>query len=224
MVEVVKCKNNHFYDRNAFKECPHCKSGGLRMDDVSEYRKEVSRLAQDYLEMAIEQKPEKSSAVYTSPEQIPVNTEPEPKSTQISRPDSILLSGDNEKTVSFSAGSRGNYLVAGWLVCVEGPDMGYSYNLYYGYNTIGCDSTNRICLNRNSGAAESVHGSIVYENRKNKFYLVPEKEKTIYLNNICHTEIQELTSGNSIRIGKDQFEFIAFCKGNRKWDKKESAE
>lgn len=128
--------------------------------------------------------------------------------------------GKDDKTIGFSSNNQKNYMVTGWLVCVDGPHKGYSFNLYYGFNTIGYSRNNRISLLEDTSVAKKVHCSVVYEDRKNCFYLVPEEGQETYLNDQHLTEASELKNEDRIHIGETQFVFIAFCGGERKWDRK----
>ena len=59
---------------------------------------------------------------------------------------------------------------------------------------------------------------IIYDMRNNKFYLKPSLNGMIYLNGNLLGEVRELTSGDRFVIGDSCFEFVAFCKGDRKWE------
>ncbi len=154
----------------------------------------------------------------------------EPVSQDLNRKrgEGLWRGSDNRKdgeTIRFS--NNQNYMVTGWLVCVDGPSKGYSFNLYYGFNTIGYSRNNQIRLLEDTTmvledttVAGKVHCSVVYEDRKNCFYLVPEEGRETYLNDQRLTEASELKNEDRIHIGKTQFVFIAFCGGERKWDRK----
>lgn len=215
MVDVVKCRKGHFYDKNAYKECPHCASGWLDCINTMEYRNQISALAQQYLETF---QTENQPSIRTNIDSVysKGNTAQKEKINA----DSPELVSDNDKTMSFAADSQNNYLVTGWIVCIDGPDTGYSFNLHHGYNSVGCSHKCEICLSESSCVAKKVHCSLVYEGRKNRFYLVPEKEYQTYVNGNCLAEIKEILSEDTICIGKDSFVFIAFCKAQRRWDVK----
>lgn len=93
--------------------------------------------------------------------------------------------------------------------------------MYYGYNTMGYSRSNQICLIEDVSVAKKVHCSVVYEDRKNLFYLIPEENHPTWLNGSLLENAKELKSGDQIRMGKSEFEFIAFCRGERKWDKQD---
>ena len=193
MIEVVRCKNGHYYDKTTYKECPHCKYKVEDSKNITESKREIAYLAQRYLE-SVEKRTEKVSLE--------------------------LFNENDQKTVSYTSVSRENYMITGWIVCIEGPDIGYSYNLHYGYNTIGSDLSNQICLSIKAENRESLHCAIVYEEHKNQFFLVAEQKQEVYLNENCCFEPMLLKSGDMVRIGMDKFQFVAFCCEQRKWNLK----
>lgn len=112
------------------------------------------------------------------------------------------------------------YFVTGWLVCISGPDTGHCFNLFHGYNTAGRSQENRICLEKDNMIDEEVHFSIIYDDRKNRFFLLPESTLgSVYLNGQLQTEAVQIYTGNIIQAGNTEFEFVAFCRDNRRWKK-----
>lgn len=110
------------------------------------------------------------------------------------------------------------YFVAGWLICISGPDLGHCFNLFKGYNTVGQSYGNNICMEKDKKIDQDVHFSVIYDNRKNKFYLLPESHTlSTYLNGQKQKEASQIQSGNIIKAGESEFEFIAYCRENKKW-------
>lgn len=98
-----------------------------------------------------------------------------------------------ENTISRS------YLAVGWLVCTRGPEYGYTYHLFEGKNKV-CG-----CL-------------ITYDEQKNRFYLMAENSSRVQLNGIGLFGFEMIQTGDEICVGENQFEFIAYCRGRRKWN------
>ena len=124
---------------------------------------------------------------------------------------------DNDVTVGIYSDFKGNDFVTGWIVCVEGPDKGRDYRLHSGYNRIGRNMSLDINPVNDLKVSNACHCSIVYESRKNQFYFVPESGNISYLNNKLEETVQILKSGDCLQLGSSEFEFIAFCRGERKW-------
>ncbi|MCD8395958.1 MAG: FHA domain-containing protein [Lachnospiraceae bacterium] len=130
-------------------------------------------------------------------------------------------SPENEVTVAFHAPKQSSYFVTGWIVCVDGPDKGHVFSLYQGYHSIGYGRKNQICLLEDLDIAKGVHCYLVYDDKKNRFYLVPEGDNHTFLNGELLSGPTEIFTGDDFRLGNSMFEFVAFCKDDRKWEWKD---
>lgn len=217
MVNIVKCSYGHYYDSIEFSKCPHCETKNFDRKESSQYKQQISKYAWAYIQ---EQITKVQSDSFVQKKSSRPRNEVLDETFTLKDPMKRRIMG-GERTVGFTFKDKKDYFVIGWLVCTEGPDIGHSFNLYYGYNTIGCRITNSIFFMDDDGsAAKDVYCSIVYEDKKNQSYLVPEKDTKIFLNGMLIEKPEILLSGDIIRIGQTEFEFIAFCRENRKWDKK----
>lgn len=105
-----------------------------------------------------------------------------------------------EREVSARTGKaeERSYLVTGWLVCTEGTEAGYTYSLHPGENSVcGC--------------------SVSYEETRNRFYVTPSRDKRASLNGEELLGSELLQTGDELLIDGNCFEFIAWCRGRRKW-------
>lgn len=128
------------------------------------------------------------------------------------------VESDGDKTVSYYSDFTGNNYIAGWLVCAEGSEKGRDYRLYFGFNRIGSSAGSDICISGDSGVAPSHHCSVVYDDRSNKFYIVPGKNSFTYLNDKLLEKASELKVNDRISISNTKLDFIPYCGGNIKWD------
>lgn len=107
--------------------------------------------------------------------------------------------------------------VTGWLVCIEGPEIGKDYRIGDGYNRVGRGAGMQIRIRGDRSISRDSHCAIVYEERKNQFYLAPASSNIVYLNGDLVTVAEVLKTGDVITLGNSRFEFVAFCRGERKW-------
>ena len=63
--------------------------------------------------------------------------------------------------------------VVGWLVCVRGMQLGASFALHAGKNTVGRDQDNDIVLDRDNSVSRRCHATVIFEPKKSLFYLQP---------------------------------------------------
>ena len=191
---VVKCEKGHYYDDSKYEECPHCKDGITRVkkeefiDDLGESRT---------IPMSL-------SSVGVESELLTVAIDDDTYT-------------DEGVTIGAYNFSQGLQLLAGWLVAIGGPAKGRDYKLYYGWNKIGRDTSMDIYIPNDKGISRENHVAIVYEDKKNIFYLINQSGSLTYLNDKLVTDIKILENGDEIKIGDTQFVFIKFCTEGRKW-------
>ena len=192
---IVRCDSGHFYDNGKYEKCPFCerkKQEGNLDRTVFHFQEEDSKtIAQSF------------------------NRKPESESIVIER--NVAYQGDDEKTVAFYSPVKGNDFVTGWLVSVEGVNQGRDYRLHHGNNRIGRGVQMDVCVLNDQKISQKTHCRIVYEYKQNRFFLVPEAGSLTYMEGKALESERELQSGDCFRLGDSEFEFIAFCRGNRKW-------
>ena len=91
------------------------------------------------------------------------------------------------------------FYIAGWLVATEGREKGKDFQIYAGKNKINRE----IC--------------IIYDPKGNRFYLAPEAGEIVCLNGELQMDAAEIRTGDQISCGENEYEFVAFCRGNRVW-------
>ena len=194
---IVQCENQHYYDDEKFPECPHCvmqaKKGDAGQESVTVALARESREVENY---AVEYIKQSSPKVY-------IHVEP---------------AQEQQKEASTGEKPGVPRCVAGWLVCVREAEYGSGFPLYAGFNRIGRASGNDIILNDPQASREE-HCSVIYEEKRNVFYLFPKDGNLTYLGEELAGQAQEIRHGQIITIGGTQLQFVAFCMGETKWEK-----
>ncbi len=194
---IVKCGNSHFYDNEKYTECPHCAElkNSPNEDSVTVAMVSQERQVENYAAQYLKQSAPGAHV-------------------------SLSVDRDSEKTVSIFEKKGIKGYTAGWLVCVKGEELGRDFPLYAGFNRIGRAYGNDIVL-KDSQVSRQEHCSIIYEEKKNRFYLSPKGGNLVYLGEELLVGAQEIKSGQVITVGETKLEFAAFCIGEKKWAKKE---
>lgn len=194
---IVRCENGHFYDNQKSEKCPFCE------------RRQEGGLDRTVFRFQREENEDKTVAG---------------ESLLRENRESVVLEkktayqGDDERTVGIYSSMKGNDFVTGWLVCVDGPDRGRDYRLHHGNNKVGRGVHTDVYVANDPKIALKGHCGIVYENKKNLFFLVPEDGNLTYMDGKVLEGARELRTGDCFRIGDSEFEFIAFCRGERRWE------
>lgn len=126
---------------------------------------------------------------------------------------------EDDKTISITNERNGADYIAGWLVCIKGPEKGRDYRLYHGFNRIGRDYGLDVAIMEDTAISREASLAVVYDERKNQFHAVPQSGGTAYLNGMLLEGTKDIKSGDLFEIGKSEFEFIAFCREGRVWER-----
>lgn len=199
-MSVVRCSQGHYFDDEKFSKCPHCGIfANLKLEANRPEGKEC----------------EERTIAFSSE----TNSLKEALERTVALESTQTNEADDQKTVGFYSSSKGTDFVTGWLVCVDGPEKGRDYKLYHGFNHIGRGYDMTVCIVDDVHISRDNHCSVVYDNKSNTFSLVPSGGNLIYKGGEPVSQPVPLLSGDLIQIGGSEFEFIAFCREGRVWEK-----
>ena len=105
----------------------------------------------------------------------------------------------------------------GWLVCVSGVDKGRSFRLVKGNNPIGRPGNGKnyaVELTDQQISRKGAAGVIVYNEKDNKFYIMPGDLTTNinpYLNDEILLSPRLLTPRSVLEVADDVLIFVPFC-------------
>lgn len=206
-MDIIKCENNHYYDRERFDKCPHCAK-----------RKEI--------EIANEESRKTVFSLLANRKKQKENT-PEDESMMNSwifedNENTNSSSGNLDNSQLFESMTRG-YLtiddnqvfepVVGWLVCTNGLYKGKSFELHIGSNRIGRDESCEVCLSLDNSVSYRNHLTISFEPNEKKFYAIPgNKEAKSFLNGEVVNSLCVVGHDNELTIGENTFTLIVFDK------------
>lgn len=124
-----------------------------------------------------------------------------------------------EKTMPYLGETTGIQPVTGWLVCVEGPQMGQDYRIMAEKNFIGRAEEMQIRLIGDNAVSRRNHAVIVYDPKKRNFYLLPgDASGLAYHNNEAVYTPAELNAYDLIQLGRSKFVFVPLCGPHFEWD------
>lgn len=209
---VVQCKNAHFYDDEKYQQCPHCAALQEKAAQDKRTAEQVSQARQieSYAAQYIRQ--------HRSQPQVQ-GIQPQMPNIQGQMPVDPSREVDDENAASLYQKRGAAGYTVGWLVCVGGEEYGRDFPLYAGFNRIGRSGSNDIVLSDVQVSMEE-HCSVIYEQKKNIFYILPKAGSLVYVRDSLVQQAQEIESGEVINIGETSLELVAFCKGERRWEER----
>ena len=199
---VIRCSKGHYYDNEKFSQCPHC---GIFSGEDDE---KTMAMPADSLGVGAISDEDKTVAM----------TPIIPGSGQMRAAAPIPETEEDDKTISLYAQEKGVDFIVGWLVCIEGPERGRDYRLHQGFNRIGRDYSMDVAVMEDMSIGREATCAVVYDDKSNHFFAVQQPGANAYLNGAALEGAVGLNTGDRIRVGGSEFEFVAFCREGRLWD------
>lgn len=201
---VVQCPQGHFYDTEKNSSCPWC--GVQSLDsDVTVRCASVWGGAED-----------KTVAI---PKAKFPDQRQEQGETVALRPHEVGASSPDGATVAVIKKKLGIDPVAGWLVCVRGPEKGRDYRIHTEKNYLGRSDTMDIAIKGDDSISRVNHAVITYDPKKKAFRILKNEGRgLVYVNGEEIEGPVELHSYDAVEMGESLFVFIAFCSDKFDWD------
>ncbi len=109
--------------------------------------------------------------------------------------------------------------VVGWLVAIEGPYKGMSFQIHDGYTHVGREQGD-IVLPLDSKVSGVKNVSTVYASEANSFFVkAGDSRNVVYINGkpLIAGDNRPLEAYSSIKIGDTKFLFVPFCSDKFNW-------
>ena len=107
--------------------------------------------------------------------------------------------------------------VVGWLVCVQGPDIGKDFRLHTHFNHVGRNKDQDVCLSDPTVSGE--HFTVSYDMQHNHYFADMNKGSTfVYINSYPLGGRTVLKKGDQIKVGDSLLVFIPLEQQDVKWN------
>lgn len=135
-------------------------------------------------------------------------------------PSTRVISSRSAKRSEETSDDGGYELAAGWLVVIDGPGRGCTREIYFGMNSIGRGSEERIPLDFGDTAiSREAHAYLVFDEKQSDFYLQHGgKSNLVRLNGAPVLAPQPLINGDTIEIGDTKLRFVPLCGDDFTWE------
>ncbi|MEK3734048.1 MULTISPECIES: FHA domain-containing protein [Paenibacillus] len=126
---------------------------------------------------------------------------------------------EDDKTMPYLGETTGIHPVTGWLVCIEGAQVGQDYRIMAEKNFIGRAEEMQIRILGDNTVSRRNHAVVVYDPKKRNFFLLPgDASGLAYHNNEAVYSPVELNAYDMIQLGRSKFIFIPLCGPHFEWD------
>jgi hypothetical protein len=194
----MRCENGHFYDGDVYVQCPHCGHQG-RNDDLT------VGLTQGFEEDTSLLSPQTESASLADAVQQTAGYS--------------VGAVDNDATVGYYDQSLGAEPVVGWLVCIEGNNLGNDFRLKSGRNFIGRAQDMDVSIPGDDTVSREKHAIVVYEPKTYTFLVQAGDSKELsYLNDKVVLNPEELKANDIITVGNTKLMFFPCCNEKFNWE------
>ena len=110
--------------------------------------------------------------------------------------------------------------MVGWLVVVDGPGRGHSFELGMGVNALGRAATQKVALDfGDQEIHREKHALVVFDPKSRRFFLQgsPDARNLTYLGDDLVLTPVALRGGETIVIGATSLRFVPFCGPDFGW-------
>jgi hypothetical protein len=142
-----------------------------------------------------------------------------PREERESKRQARAIAPEEEKTMPYLGETEDIDPVTGWLICIEGPQLGQDYRIMAEKNFIGRAEDMHIRIIGDNTISRRNHAVVVYDPKKRNFFLLPgDASGLAYHNNEAVYSPVELTAYDVLQLGQSKFIFIPLCGIHFEWD------
>ena len=230
-MNLCRCENGHFYDKEKYETCPHCAEGGTADESLTTVYTEADDLPIGGV-TAGDGSAEMDRTV-TGTEQVIEDEAPAPSPISVAPVSSSAYQDDDDHTVAFidemfnevaggtpasKNNGRPSSPCVGWMVAINGAHIGQDFRLKAGKNFIGRNDDMDIALTDEKSVSRNRHAVIIYEPKQHIYLIQPgESSELVYHNDEVVLNPAEIKAYDQITVGDVNLVFIPLCSKSFNW-------
>lgn len=225
-MNLCRCDQGHFYDKEKYASCPHCAGGSAsdekrteafaedltvelmgNMQDDSVTNNFANQVT-DFKTMSLEEEPEEDSdhTLGFFDGIFPGNSGTVGKSFE-------------EHSVPKPVANKVSTPCVGWLVALGGEHVGTDFRLKVGKNFIGRGSQMDVALTGDKSVSRESHAIVIYEPKAHIYLVQPgESSSLVYRNNEVLLTPMKLEAYDTITVGEVDLVFMPLCGERFNWE------
>lgn len=211
-MEIVRCKNGHFYDSTENKTCPLCEAennGTRKFENILQTEAfypdsgTPNGMGAPGTTMPVDVN---GGAAQQYPNTIPVSAYPK------TEPVPIFGGADCAEPAGFNP-------VVGWLVCISGPSKGNDYRIHSQYNYIGRSAKMDISIPEDPYISTEYSAKIAYDDVNHIYYFGPGSgHNAVRVNGEMIINSATLKAYDVITVGRTELLFVPLCGDRFNWN------
>lgn len=212
MAHTSECGKGHVYDSDLYATCPYCSDSSTSIEFGGKAASRGIPKTGPVGGYSFTSDVPASTLRPDSAPEVPTGIKKTSPIQQTVGPDGI------KRTTVISPVGGAKELVAGWLVCVEGRNLGKDYRLYARNNTVGMSNKNDVVIPDDPTISNEKQLIISYDPRGNEFTAwSADGKNNNYLNNKALYTATPLKAYDLLEVGQTKLIFIPFCSEAFQW-------
>jgi len=205
-MNLTKCNNGHFYDKDTYASCPHCGATNAEPNQTFSFVNNGGSEPGKTMGWDISQPVEPMVDVIPS--------------------DEDMVYPEESKTISIyqnrKVGTPQKSPTVGWLVCTKGKFYGQDFRLKSGRNFIGRGTDMDVCLTGENTVSRDRHATIIHEPKQNVFMAQPgESRELFYVNGEVVLSSVQLKKNDVLQMGDVQLMLVPCCDSEFNWNQED---
>ena len=130
-----------------------------------------------------------------------------------------IINDDDVVTIGQYEEKLGVEPVVGWLVCIEGVNIGVDYRLKSGRNFLGRAQSMDVAIKGDNSVSRDRHAILVYEPKSHTFLVqAGESKELCYLNDKVVLTADEIKANDILTVGETKLMFFPCCSNVFNWE------
>lgn len=218
MAQLLQCPNGHYYDPDMYSSCPYCTGESIGVDRsfTAPIPHNIPGTAPQNI-MATVPLAASGDTIPPEPAADPTMVDGIPITMPVYMGGKVSEDGPKPE---FEDDSK---FVVGWLVAIEGPYRGKSFEIHNGYTYIG-RTEGDIVLALDQQVSSSKNVSTVYDSKNNRFFVrAGDSRNLVYVNGkaLIAGDNLPIDAYGSVEIGGTKLLFVPFCSDQFSWNKRD---
>ncbi len=205
-MKLIECPNGHHYNADFFQVCPFCEESGNA--------EAAAAAVTDFVQPQAERAAVRGENSFGGERNINLAG----NDSDRGKSGSDIVRGFDQKSPEGEGKAPAGHFLAGWLVCVAGPDRGKCYEVNSGMITVGRARNMDIVLS-DPAVSRDRQLILVYDERRSRMTARRGEAKSLcYVDDEPVIMDRILEDRSKLQMGRSMFLYVALCGDDFNWN------